>query len=620
MHAELERLAATEPVNVESASFDSRLFAVAAAPENQGETLFSAVSALVGFMFALNAMLITVPSRRKLIDDLRPQGATRWMTVQILLFDAAVLGVLACILGLALGELLSIAVFHSTPGYLSFAFPVGNERIVTWQSVALSICAGLAAAGVGVLWPLRDILARPLQAKTHNDAPRRWIVARLAAGVLSLGLTATILAVHPQAASLGDLTLIVALACLLPFLFDGLVSVFDWAQRPFNGASPIIAITELRTPPTRVRSLAIAATAAIAVFGTVAVQGSQSNLQRGLDASARGIDSAADVWVTPRGESNAFATTPFASHKQRALAHLPGVSEVGLYRGSFLNWGERRLWVLAPPSSSGQPIPPSELVSGNLPAAVAKIRAGGWAMLSQALASEHHLRVGEAFTLPSPRPTTLRVAALSTNLGWPPGAIILSSATYARAWESSAPSAYEIRTTASASADTVRDLVQHALGSRSGLVVETAAEREHLHYVLASQGLSRLTQIRLLVLIAAMLAVAGALGAMIWQRRDLVAFIKCEGYRRGVLWRWLCCESALLIAAGCAIGAVFGLCGQLVVSHALASSTGFPISLDVEAFAAVSGFTLVSVVAVLVVALPGYLVVRVPPRTVSPAY
>jgi putative ABC transport system permease protein len=621
VRAGLQRFAAVAPVDVEPSDFDSTLFGVAAAPENQGETLFSAISALVGFMFALNAMLITVPSRRKLIDDIRPQGATRWMTVQILLFDAAVLGVFACILGLALGELLSLAVFHSTPGYLSFAFPVGNERIVTWQSVALSICSGFAAACVGVLWPLRDILARPLQAEEAvNETRRRWIAVRIAAGLLSLGLTAVILAVHPQAAPLGDLTLIFALVCLLPFLFDGMVSVFDWAQRPFNGASPIIAVTELRTPPTRVRSLAIAATAAIAVFGTVAVQGSQSNLQRGLDASARGIDSTAAVWVTPRGEANAFATTPFRELTPNRLDHLPGVGAVGVYRGSFLNWGDRRLWVLAPPRSVGQPIPASELVAGDLRSASARLREGNWAVLSQALASQHDLHVGEAFTLPSPRPTTLRVAGLITNLGWPPGAIILSSATYAQAWESSAPSAYQISTGPGASPAAVRAVVQHALGPQTGLVVETATEREHMHYVLASQGLSRLTQIRLLVLIAAMLAVAGALGAMIWQRRDLVAFIKCEGYRRGVLWRWLCCESALLIAAGCAIGAVFGLCGQLVVSHALASSTGFPISLDVEVFAAASGFTLVSVVAVLVVALPGYLVVRVPPRTVSPAY
>jgi putative ABC transport system permease protein len=622
VRAGLQRLAASAPVNVEPAGFESTLFAVAAAPENQGETLFSAVSALVGFMFALNAMLITVPSRRKLIEDIRPQGATRWMTIQILLFDAAVLGVLACILGLALGELLSIAVFHSTPGYLSFAFPVGNERIVTWQSIALSICAGLAAACVGVLWPLRDILARPPRADESPDSThRRWVAARLGIGAVSLGLTSVILLVHPQAASLGDLTLIVALVCLLPFLFDGVVSVFEWAQRPFNGASPIIAVTELRTPPTRVRSLAIAATAAIAVFGTVAVQGSQSNLQRGLDASARGIDSSADVWVTPRGEANAFSTTPFTGPKPvSSLAHLPGVRALGLYGGSFLNWGDRRLWVLAPPATSKQPIPPSEILSGELANAVAKVRGGGWAVLSQALAAEHHLHVGEAFTLPAPRPTTLRVAALSTNLGWPPGAVILSSATYVRAWVSATPSAYEIQTDPGVSAQAVRGEVARALGPQTGLAVETAAEREHLHYVLASQGLARLTQIRLLVLIAAMLAVAGALGAMIWQRRDLVAFIKCEGYRRAVLWRWLCCESALLIAAGCAIGALFGLCGQLVVSHALASATGFPISLDVEALAALSSFTLVSVVAILVVALPGYLVVRVPPRTVSPAY
>ncbi|HEY2766864.1 MAG TPA: ABC transporter permease, partial [Solirubrobacteraceae bacterium] len=150
MQRALVALARRENVNLEAANFDSALFGQAAAPESQGEALFSTISALVGFMFALNAMLITVPSRRRLVQDVSLQGATRRMTVEILLFDAAVLGLLACIIGLALGEVLSLVVFHSTPGYLSFAFPVGNDRIVTWQSVAIAICAGLAAAIVGV--------------------------------------------------------------------------------------------------------------------------------------------------------------------------------------------------------------------------------------------------------------------------------------------------------------------------------------------------------------------------------------------------------------------------------------------------------------------------------------
>jgi putative ABC transport system permease protein len=622
VRTELARLAATAPVNVEPGNFDSTLFEVAAAPENQGESLFSAISALVGFMFALNAMLITVPSRRKLIDDIRPQGATRLMTVQILLFDAVVIGLLACILGLALGDLLSVAVFHATPGYLSFAFPVGNDRIVTWQSVALSIGAGMLAAGVGVLWPLRDILGGPLRAEGSSSARRPHVqsAARLAGGVVSLAVTTIILVFYPQASILGNFTLIAALVCLLPFLFDRLVSIFEWVQRPFNGASPIIAVTELRTPPSRVRSLAIAATGAVAVFGIVAIQGTQANLQRGLDTSARDIDSGADVWVTPRGESNAFATTPFTGPNPSSLAHLQGVRDVGVYRGSFLDWRDRRLWVLAPPNSSRQPIPPSELVRGNLALATTGLREGDWAVLSQAVASEHHLRIGEVFTLPSPKPITLRLAALSTNLGWPPGAIILNSSTYARAWSSNAPSAYEIDTAPGASAIAVRGLVQRALGPQSALVVETAAERERLHYALARQGLSRLTQIRLLVLIAAILAVAGALGAMMWQRRDLVAFIKCEGYRRGVLWRWLLCESVLLLGSGCSIGAVFGLYGQLLGSHALATVTDFPVLFNLGLFTALSSFALVSSIAVAIVGFAGYLVVRVPPRTVSPAY
>lgn len=617
----LGKLAATTGVNLEPADFDSTLFAVAATPENQGEVLFSAISAIVGFMFALNAMLITVPARRKLIEDIRPQGATLLMIVQILLFDAAVLGVLACVLGLALGELLSVAAFHATPGYLASAFPVGNDRIVTGQSVALAIGAGLLAAVLGVLWPLRNVLGRPPQTGEARGHRRlNLVAARLAAGLICLAITTVVVVVRPQDAVMGNFTLIVALVCLLPLLFDGLVALFERIQRLGNGAASVLAVTELQAPQARVRSLAIAATAAVAVFGIVSVQGAQMNLQRGLDASARQIDSSAKVWVTPGGGADLLTTIPFGARASSALARLHGIGNVGLYRGSFLNWGSRRLWILGPPASAEQPIPSSQLVSGNLHLATAQVRDGGWAVLSQALAAEHHLRVGDVFTLPAPRPISLHVAALSTNLGWPPGAIILSSGDYARAWGSGDTSAYAIQTKPGVSPATVRHSVQRALGSQTGLTVETVSERQRRHYALISQGLSRLTQIRLLVLVAAMLAVAGAMGAMIWQRRDLVAFIKRQGYARGVLWRWLLCESALLIGAGCLIGAVFGVYGQVLISHALAGVTGFPVLFNVGAPIALFSFALVGVAALTIASLASFVVVRVPPSTVSPAY
>ena len=619
----LDGLAASVGANVQPATFDSTLFRVASASENQGETLFSAISALVGFMFALNAMLVTVPARRRLIEDIRPQGATRAMIVQILLVDAGVIALLACILGLAVGDLLSISAFHSTPGYLSTAFPIGNARIVTWQSVLLACLAGVLATCIGVLWPLRDVLAGGHVQPEHlpSSARRVWAGARLAGGFACLAGTTAILLFWPQKAVLGSIMLVVALLCLLPLLFDGLVRLFGFFQERFlDGAASVLAVTELHNPRTRIRSLAIAATAAVAVFGIVAVGGAQVNLQHGLQASARGVDAGADVWVSPRGQGSLFATTPFQNIDTGALARLSGIAAFGTYRGSFLDWGNRRLWVLAPPSSTRQPIPPTQLASGDLTVADARIREGGWVVLSQGLAAEHHLRVGASVILPAPIPTRLRVAALSTNLGWSPGAIVVNSRDYAQAWGSGEPSAYEIQVKPGVAPAAVKRELARAIGSSTGLVVETLAERRRRHFELIDQGLARFTQIKLLVLIAGALAIAGAMGSMIWQRRDLIAFMKVDGYRRGILWRWLLCETVVMLVAGCLVGALFGLYGQLLISHALASVTGFPVSLGVEAAIALSSFLLVSTFVAMIIALPGYLVVRVPASTVGPAY
>ncbi len=311
-HAALARLALRWNVNLLSSSFDSRLFEVAVSPETQSETLFSAISALVGFMFALNAMLITVPSRRALINDIRPQGASRGDTAKILLFDATVIGVLGCVLGLVLGDLLSIAVFHSTPNYLAVAFPIGNNRLVTWQSFVVAVGAGMIAALVGVFWPLREILARPLlPARSDPAEHRRWAVVRLVIGVLCLILTTVILIADTKAALVGNIALVAALVILLPPLFDVFVGLFSRLSGILDDIGSALAVTELHAPQTRVRSLAIIAIAAVAVFGVVEFQGIQTNLKNGLNISSRDIDSAADIWVVPTGKTNVQATTPF---------------------------------------------------------------------------------------------------------------------------------------------------------------------------------------------------------------------------------------------------------------------------------------------------------------------
>jgi putative ABC transport system permease protein len=610
VQAELVRLAAGR-LNVESTDYDAVLFDSAAAPTDQSTALFAAISALVGFLFAFNAMLLTVPARRALIADLRLDGYGPWTVIEVLLFDALVLGVLASLLGLALGDELSLRLFHASPGYLSFAFAVGSQRIVTWQSIAVAVAGGLFAACVGVLTPLRDVFTeRPTAAVEHRRASRAAVRLVLLAGVWCLAMTTAILVLAPQAAVLGVISLTGALLLPLPGLLRGVLFIVERLTENVKARAPVVALGELRAM--WARTVGIAATGAVAVFGSVAIQGAHADLQRGLDQSAHDVSSAADVWAFPPGLSNLLATAPFPTGAAGMLAHLAGVQAVWLYRGSFLDYGDRRIWVSAQPRAQPDMVYPHQLVQGGLGLADARVREGGWAVISKAIATQHHLHVGSSFTLPSPRPMSFRVAALSTNVGWPPGAVIINAENYAEAWESSAASAYEIEDAPGVPSASVRREVERALGRSSGLQVQSADQRERQQRVASRQGLQRLSEISALVLIAAILAMAAAVGNMIWQRRTRLARLKLDGFSDLVVWRTLMLESVLVVCPGCSIGAVFGLYGQLLGSHAILSVTGFPVVFSFGLLLALRSVALVTAVAVAITAIPGYLVARVP--------
>ncbi len=613
VEAALRHLAAGR-LNVRAASNDVAVFEQAAYPTNQSTALFSVFSALVGFLFAFSAVLLTVPQRRRLVADLRMAGHEPWVLVEMLLFDALVLGVAGSLVGLELGDQISRHLFGSVPGYLAYAFAIGSQRVVSWQSIAIAGSAGLVAACVAVLAPLRDILAR----HTVTDPPaadkraRQWTAL---AGLACLAATTVIVVAAPRAALAGLVALTVALLLLLPSLLRWIIRAFELLTRTMKTPVPTLAVLELRSGVSKTRTIALAATGAIAVFATVAIGGAHADLQRGLDAAAYEFDANADVWATFPGTSNAFAITPFVvpAATTAALRDIPGVRNVRVYRGSFLNVGDHRAWVQAPPRTATWPIPPTQLRKGDLSLATVRIREGGWTVLSQAVADVEHVSIGDRVTLPTPVPIPLRVAAISTNLGWPPGAVVLNADDYARAWGSPAPSALQIGVADGMSADRVAAAVRRTLGANLPAKVETRRQRTALHFAASREGLSRLTQISILVLISAMLSMAAAMGGMIWQRRPSIAALKVHGYPDLELWRALLLESGLLLGTGCLVGAAFGLYGQILLSRALEAITGFPVFYSTAGLVAVAILALVTAVAVAMLAVPGYLAVRVRP-------
>jgi len=602
-------------VDVEPIDYEETLFSSAATASNRSTQLFAAVSALVGFLFAFNAMLLTVPQRRRLIADLRRDGYTPGTVIGVLALDALLLGAIASVLGLALGDELSIHVFHANPAFLSLAFALGSQRVVSWQAVALAVGGGMGAALLAVLGPVRDALARnPLAAIYQRErfGSIRTAASMALAGLLCVCAATAILLSAPGAAIAGMVLLVAALLLALPLALQSALAVTGLLASTLTGAVPHIAVMELRAAHSR--AIAIAATGAVAVFGSVTIQGAHGDLLRGLERASAEGNAITDMWVAPAGSYNLLQTAPFqaTASQQASIARLPGVRAVRIYRSGLLDYGSRRVLVSAPPVQATPLLAEGQILTSGAARASARVRAGGWLVLSTALAQEHGLHVGEVFTLPSPDPMTFRIAALSTNLGWAPGAIEMNAADFARAWGSEDASAYTVLLTAGASAARVTGEIERALGPHSGMAVQSAAQHSAQASNLSREALARLGQISTLILIVAVLAMAAAMAAMVWQRRARLAKLKLEGIPRAELWRTILLENVLLLSVGCLTGAVFGVYGQQLADRALAQAINFPVVHSITALGAARSLALVGGAALAILALPGYLASSAP--------
>jgi len=347
----------------------------------------------------------------------------------------------------------------------------------------------------------------------------------------------------------------------------------------------------------------------------VAIGGARADLLRGLDSSFRESLGTADVWVTTGG--NDLATNAFhADGAAQAIARSPAVASVRVYQGGFLDVGQRRLWIIARPATDATMIPASQLLDGEEAHATRLLRKGGWATISNGFADEHHLALGQRFSLPTPSGSApLRVAAITTNLGWSPGAIILDAADYSRYWQTGNPSALEVNFTPGVDPAAGRSEVARALAGRPGLGIQTLQERQSRYAANARQGLSGLREISTLLLIAAALAVAAALSGAIWQRRPRLASLKIQGYDSAQLWRALLLESTVVLGAGCIVGAVVGVYGHALASRWLRLKTGFPAPFAVGPGQVALTLGLLAAIALAVIVLPGLAAARAPAST-----
>lgn len=606
-------------ITVAPADQDIGLLRQALRPSGQASGLFAVISALLGFLFAFNAILLTIPERRQAIADLRVDGARRSAIVEMILFQGLLLGLCASLIGLLGGYVLSTEVFKVSPGYLSQAFTLGTSTVIEARWVLLSLACGVLATCLATTVLLLDLRpGRALDAVYHEDGvPGNTLdgdtARRLGLLALLLLALASMLAVlAPSAAILACVALALACVLAIPFLLASVLEIMGAFARRYSQFTLLpVALTSLRA--TTIRSLALTATGAVALFGSVALGGAQHDLLRGLHNFAGAYAADGEVWVLNPGYTPETTSFPADGYAQR-IGRLEGVSQVHLLQSEFEDMGKRRVVILARPPGSGEELLRHELVAGNLTSTLRRLREGGWVTASKQVAEEQHVQIGGTLLLLTPTGTArFRLAALTTNFGWPGGSLVISSADFSRRWATHEPTALAVDFKAGTNIEVARRAVAASLGASTGLEAITARSWRERFDTLAGEGLSQLSETSTLLVLAAILAMAAALGSGIWQRRRSLADLHLEGAAPSRLRRVLLIEATLMLGTGCVVGALAGIYGQVVIDSYLRSVTGFPVASFTTSTQPLEIFVLVVVAVLAIAAVPTWIASRVSP-------
>ncbi len=572
-------------LNARPVQTEARLLGSAAGPEKQVTLLFSAISLVAGIILAYNALLLASDERRRFIVYLIETGTPDSMIIASLAFDALVLGVVGSVLGLLIGDAISLIAYRTVPGYIAAAFAIGGQRVIGPQTVLIALAGGMlaafAAAALPAIVTLRAGAAVEPEAvgRTLSFARRLQFSERIvfACGAMLVCLSVAVSALKPATTVVALVGLAAGLVICLPMILRYMLGVARSVSRHSDDPAARLAVAELRGSPTR--SVALLATGTVAAFLMVLIGGAVADVQHAARKGATDLLSSAELWVKPGGPENVYTTQPFAyTETQSRLQRLGVVSSVLPWRDSFLDLPGRRVWVLGVPPQLQSQIAPSQLVEGSLSAADRHLREGGWAAISQTIAREDHLRLGERFTIPTPTGNaSLRLAATIANYGWLSGAIVMNGDDHATLWGSDTASQLAVVLRPGTPIEHGKQAVQTALSGDRALTVETLDERRSEVSAVLGSTLSRLSETTIVVLIASVASVIALMIAAIWQRRGRIDSLMSIGMSFSQFARLIFYESGLLLISGCLIGMVAGITGQYLIDGWLQQTTGSSI-------------------------------------------
>jgi putative ABC transport system permease protein len=534
--------------------------------------VLSYISLVVGSFLIYNTVAVSVTRRRPDIGIVRALGATRAAVLWAFLLESALLGVAGSVLGLMLGRLFASGAVRLIGSTVEMLYV--SSRPAPIEFTISSIVVGLAiGVGVSVLAALAPAVeasrVTPVEAMARGRRDyvtrirwRRFLLGAVAAaGLGTAAALAPPVGTRPIFGYLSAGLFVIATALTIPVGINGGVPLLARAVRRRLGAEAFLALRSIRGSLQRTSVLVGALATAIAMMASVGIMvGSfRETVAIWMDNELK-----ADFYLRPAGGAAADRHPTIDPAVADAIERLPGVAGVDRFRvypisyeglPASLGGGETRK-VEANGATYFLPGEDREKILSELPR-------GDNVIVSEPFANKH--RVGPGSTLLLPLGGALqpfRVLGVYYDYSTERGFIVMDRGMLLKYLPDPAASNLAVYLKRGANPAFVLAGINRAVGSRRIVVFTNSKLRRDALQVF--DRTFRITwALEIVAIVVAVIGVAGALLALVIDRKREYALLRFLGANRSQVRRIILAEAGFLglfaNMAGLALGVVLSL-------------------------------------------------------------
>jgi putative ABC transport system permease protein len=506
--------------------------------------IFALIALFVGGFTIFNTFSITVGQRTRELALLRIIGASRRQVFRSVLAEAAIVGLVASLIGLGLGVLAAKGLEALLSGF-GVSLPSGS-LVFGLRTVIVGLAVGVGVTVVSAISPARRAVRIPpvaaIAAQGAESAPRRIILGCgsvfVGVVVLGTGLAASAVAL----VGVGAVGIFVGVGMLAPMVARPMAGVIGRPVARLLGVSGRLGRENSMRSPRRTAQTAAALMVGLALVSAMSVFG--ASLSKSATSS---VDNAVSADLIVTGPS-----TGFPNSVVRAVSDVPGVTASStVYRGQFESKGSLATVVGVSTNHLADTVI-LQMQAGTSQRALA----AGQLLIDTTTATDDHLSVGSSvpvkFALTGT--STMRIGGI-----FQPNALIghymVGSGFFLSHFTNPLPIGVLLRTDGRAGMFTA---VNNATTPYPNVGVQTRSQFEASQVAKVNQLLGIVYALLALAVLIALIGIVNTLLLSVFERTHEIGLLRAVGMKRRQIRAMIRSEAVILSLFGAIIGIMVG--------------------------------------------------------------